>query len=114
MNDLSFKYFLSSSFDFSISRYLENVVFIHLRRMGYNIYTGNIKGKEIDFIAEKGTDKIYIQVTYLLSDEKVIEREFANFELINDNFEKIVVSLDDINFGNWNGIKHINAWEFIK
>ena len=57
--------------------------------------------------------KKYIQVAYLLTDEAVIEREFRNLELINDNFEKIVISMDDISFGNRNGIAHVNAWDFM-
>ena len=113
LNDLGFKYFLSSSFDFGIGKYLENAVFLHLKRHGYSVYTGKIKGREIDFIAEKDRIKKYIQVAYLLTDEAVIEREFRNLELINDNFEKIVISMDDISLGNRNGIAHVNAWDFM-
>lgn len=113
LNDLGFKYFLSSSFDFAIGKYLENAVFLHLKRHGYSVYTGKIKGREIDFIAEKERIRKYIQVVYLLTDESVIEREFRNLELINDNFEKIVISMDDIHFGNRNGIAHVNAWDFM-
>ena len=112
LNDPGFKYHLSSSFEFGIGKYLENIIYLHLRRMGYKVYTGKIKGKEIDFLAEKNNDKKYIQVAYLLADESVIKREFGNLELINDNYEKIVISMDDINFGNRNGIKHVNAWDF--
>ena len=92
---------------------MENTVFLHLKRHGYSVYTGKIKGHEIDFIAEKDRIKKYIQVAYLLTDEAVIEREFRNLELINDNFEKIVISMDDIRFGNRNGIAHVNAWDFM-
>ena len=114
LNDLSFKYYLSSSFDFSIGRYLENVIYMELKRQQYKVYTGKINGKEIDFIAEANGDKKYIQVTYLLSDETVINREFGNLELIKDNYEKLVISLDDINMGNREGVKHVNAWTFCK
>ena len=57
LNDLGFKYFLSSSFDSGIGKYLENAVFMHLKSEGYSVYTGRIKGCEIDFIAEKGNIK---------------------------------------------------------
>ena len=113
LNDLSFKYYLSSSFDFAISRYLENIIYLHLRRQGYNVYVGKINNKEIDFIAEKDSRKKYIQVAYLLNSETIIDREFNNLMLIKDNFEKVVVSLDDICFGNKDGIEHINAWDFV-
>lgn len=113
INDLSYKYFLASSFDLCIGNYLENVIFMHLKRLGYQVYVGKIRDKEIDFIAEKNAVKKYIQAAYLLSDKSVVEREFGNLEMIHDSYEKIVVSLDDINLGNRNGIKHIQAWEFI-
>jgi len=113
LNDLSFKYFLTSSFDYNISRYLENIIFIHLKRNGYKLYIGKIKEKEIDFIAEKDKEKMYLQVCYILSDQSIIDREFGNLALIKDNYEKYIISMDDINFGNKEGIKHILAWDFL-
>jgi predicted AAA+ superfamily ATPase len=113
LNDLGFKYFLFSSFDFAVGKYLENAVYLDLKRKGYQVYTGTLKNKEIDFIAEKDNERKYLQVCYVLADESVIAREFGNLEQIADNYEKVVVSLDDVNFGNRKGIKHINAWKFI-
>lgn len=113
LNDPGFKYFSSSSFNFAIERFLENIIFIELLRSGHCVRTGKMKGKEIDFIAEKGNERQYIQVSYLLSEAATIEREFGNLEMIDDNFEKIVVSMDDVNLGNRKGIKHINAWNFL-
>jgi len=114
LNDLGFKYFLSSSFDFVVGKYLENAVYLDLKRKGYQVYTGTLKNKEIDFIAEKDGDRKYVQVCYLLADETVVEREFGNLEQVADHYEKVVVSLDDVNLGNRKGIKHLNAWEFIR
>jgi predicted AAA+ superfamily ATPase len=65
-------------------------------------------------IASKGNQTIYVQVCYLLSDERVIEREFGNLEKINDNYPKFVVSLDPVSFGNRQGISHIRAWDFLQ
>jgi len=113
LNDLGFKYYLTSSFDFGVGKYLENLVYLDLRRKGYHVYTGRMNNREIDFIAEKDNDKVYIQVCYLLADEEVVKREFGNLQEINDNFEKIVISLDDVNMGKKDGIKHVNAWEFV-
>ncbi len=114
LNDLGFKYYLSSSFDFGVGKYLENLIYLDLRRKGYTVYTGRLNDREIDFIAEKDNEKIYVQVCYLLADEKVVKREFGNLKGIDDNFEKMVISLDDVNMGNKDGIKHVNAWEFVK
>lgn len=72
---------------------------------------GNIKDKEVDFVAFKNDRTIYIQATYMLIDEQTINREYAPLECIDDNFEKIVVSLDDLQLPSRNGIKHIRAWE---
>ena len=110
LNDLSFKYYLSSSFDRGIGRYLENAVFLHYKQKNYKIFTGKLKNHEIDFVIEKNNDKKYVQVSYLLPNENVINREFGNLLSIKDNFDKIVVSLDDINLGSIKGVKHINAW----
>jgi len=96
-----------------VGKYLENAVYLDLKRKGYRVYTGTLKNKEIDFIAEKDHERKYLQVCYVLADESVVEREFGNLEQIADNYEKVVVSLDDVNFGSRKGIKHINAWKFI-
>lgn len=113
LNDLAFKYFLSSSFDKGVGHYLENLIYIDLKRKGYSVYVGTIQNKEIDFIAEKGADRIYVQVSYLLPDKEVIDREFKNLLLIQDNYPKFVISLDDITIKNYQGIQHLQAWEFV-
>lgn len=114
LNDLSFRNYLSSSFDFGLGKHLENAVYIYFRALGYKIYVGSIGKKEIDFIVEKGREKKYIQTAYSLSDKKVALREFGNLEEIRDAHEKIVISLDDVSLGTKNGIKHICAWELGK
>ena len=64
-------------------------------------------------LAKKDNQKVYIQACYLLTDEQVVKREFGNLKGINDNFEKMVISLDEVNMGNIDGISHVKAWEFI-
>jgi len=113
INDLGFKFYLSSSFDFSIGKFLENAVYLHLRRQGYTVFTGKLRDKEIDFIAEKENSRIYLQVAYILPDEKVIEREFGNLARIRDHYPKKVDSLDDAYLGSRDGIEHVPAWEFM-
>ena len=90
---------------------LENIVFFELKRNGYEVFTGTDRNKEVDFIVKKGGITRYIQVCYLLTDENVVNREFGNLERIKDNYEKIVVSLDDISLGERNGIRHYPAWD---
>lgn len=110
-NDLSFKNFLSSNFDEGIGKHLENAIFIEAKLKGYTVYVGTIGKQEVDFVLEKNGEKKYIQTCFSIDGKKVIEREFGNFEMIKDNYEKMVVSLDEFPFGNRSGIKHVRAWE---
>lgn len=97
-----------------MNKILENVVYSHLISIDYAVSIGKINNLEIDFIAEKNNNRIYIQVAYLLSDDKVIEREFGNLEKINDNYNKYVISFDQVQFDNKNGIKHLSLINFLQ
>ena len=97
-----------------INKILENVVYQHLKISGYQISIGKTADKEIDFICEKSGKKIYVQVTYLLQDEKTVNREFGNLLEIKDNYPKYVVSMDEAMSGSdFKGIKQIHIKEFI-
>ncbi|MBT3382513.1 MAG: ATP-binding protein [Prolixibacteraceae bacterium] len=97
-----------------INKITENAVYLHLLINGYKIYIGKTGNKEIDFIAERQNETLYIQVTTYLSDEKVIQREFGNLLAIPDNYPKLVVSLDEFS-GNstYKGIQHLTLLEFL-
>lgn len=112
-NDLSFRNYLYQGFAHGAGYELENLVYLDLRRNGYEVYVGDIKGKEVDFVARRGNHVIYVQSTYMLYDEATIEREYASLEAIPDNFEKYVVSLDEFQLPSRNGIKHALAWKFL-
>lgn len=89
---------------------LENIVYNELIARGYEVYVGKTPKAEIDFIAIKNGNKIYIQVCYLLSEERIIKREFAPFDEIRDNYPKYVLSLDKFDMSR-NGIHHLNVVE---
>ena len=110
INDLGFNNYLYQGFGYGIGYKLENLIYLDLLRAGYQIYVGSIKNKEVDFVAIKGERVIYLQSTYLLIDKETIEREYASLEAIEDNYEKIVVSLDDLTLPSKEGIKHVQAW----
>lgn len=95
-----------------IGQCLENVVYLELKRRGYEIYVGKFDNREVDFIAMNGSQKIYIQVTYLLAEQSTIEREFSVLEEIDDNFPKMVISMDSVNRSR-NGIIHKNIVDFL-
>ena len=92
--------------DKDISGILENIIFLEMKKRGYKITIGSLSGYEIDFIAEKQNDRIYIQVARSLEQEKTIQREFGNLEKISDNYKKIVLSMDKYFQKDYNGIKH--------
>jgi len=110
MNDLSFNNYLYRGFGHGAGYMLENIVYLELVRHGFDLYVGNIKDKEVDFVAIKGDRVVYVQSAYMLFDESTIEREYSALEAIDDSFEKIVVSLDEITLPLRGGIKHVQAW----
>lgn len=92
---------------------LENIVYIELLRRGYDVKVGDINGREVDFVCNKADRKIYIQVAYLLSGKETVKREFGSLRAIGDDYEKYVLSMDNLDFSNA-GIKHMNIIEFLK
>lgn len=96
-----------------INKVLENIVFNKLMSDGFEIYVGKFDNKEIDFVAVKGDITIYIQVAYMIADERVHEREFGNLLKIADNHRKIVISMDDFAESNYKGVEHIHVREFL-
>lgn len=97
----------------NINKVLENIVYVHLLMAGYKVRIGWENGREIDFIAEKNGEKIYIQVTYLLSSENVFEREFGNLLKIKDHYPKMVLSMDEYAGNSYQGITHRKIIDFI-
>jgi hypothetical protein len=95
-----------------INLVLENIVFMELKRRGYAVTVGKVGAKEVDFIAESGASKLYVQVAYLLASDQTVQREFGAFDGIDDNFPKYVVSLDEIDMSR-QGIKHMNIRDFL-
>ena len=111
INDLSFKNYLYSGFEYGYGYMLENIIYLQLINSGYNVYIGYTRYKEIDFVAIKSNRTIYLQVAYMLIDKATIEREYSELETIPDNYEKFVVSVDDIQLPGRNGIQHVLAWQ---
>lgn len=95
-----------------LGAYCENIVYNELISRGYEVNIGNINQGEIDFIATKHQEKIYIQVCYILADDSVIDREFGAFYQIQDNYPKYVLSLDKFDFSQ-DGIIHKNLIEWL-
>lgn len=95
-----------------IQQILENIVYMELVRRGYTVSIGKNNQVEVDFVAERGNGRFYVQVAYLLADDNTVKREFGALESIPDNFPKYVVTMDEINRSQ-NGIKHVNIRKFL-
>jgi predicted AAA+ superfamily ATPase len=97
-----------------IHKLIENAVYLHLRTLQYDVFVGKKDNLEIDFVGIKQGKKVYIQATYLLTEDATKNREFGNLRSIQDNYPKYVVSLDEFYRESDNqGIKHIHLREFL-
>ena len=92
--------------------YLENIVYNELIARDYDVKVGNLENGEIDFIATRYNEKIYLQVAYILADDNVIEREFGVYKNIQDNYPKYVISTDTFDMSQY-GIIHKNIIDWL-
>ena len=95
-----------------LGAYLENIVYNELISRGYDVKVGNLEKGEVDFIAIRFKEKIYIQVAYILADDSVIDREFGVYKEIQDNYPKYVLTMDKHDFSQ-NGIIHKNVIDWL-
>lgn len=109
--DTSLKYCIMGFNPKSIAAMLENIVYFELRRKGYDVYIGKNATKEIDFVAVRRDERIYVQVCRNLPDGS--EREVANLLEIKDNYPKYVVTMDELVTGNINGVKIMHLVDFL-
>lgn len=109
--DASLKYCMMGFHTQAIAAMLENIVYFELLRKGYKVYIGKNATKEIDFVAIKRDERIYVQVCRQLPENS--DREIANLLEIKDHFPKYVVTLDELASGNMNGVKIIHLSDFL-
>ena len=96
----------------SIDQVLENIVFNELRRRGYVVTIGKGKDSEIDFVVDKGSERAYYQVSYIMATDDTREREFGALEKVSDNYPKFVLSMDDVDMSR-NGVIHRNLVDWL-
>lgn len=99
----------------SIEKIIENVIYLFLLQQGYKVTVGVLQKGEVDFVATRMGETVYIQATYLLASEETIRREFGNLAAISDNYPKYVISMDPISgeLEAYPGIKSLNLREFL-
>ena len=109
--DQSLKYCIMGFNPKSIASMLENIVYFELKRRGYEVYIGKLGTKEIDFVAIKRDERVYVQVCRTLPENS--DREIGNLLAIKDQYPKYVVTLDELSTGNVNGVKIIHLFDFL-
>lgn len=111
--DMGFRNMLLGYRDADRGHIIENIVFLELLRRDYRVYIGKVGETEVDFVAEKPNDKIYIQVTESMQSPETRERELRPLRLIPDNYEKIVLSMDRSFIHSYDGIKSENLIDWL-
>jgi predicted AAA+ superfamily ATPase len=111
--DTGFRNMLLGYRDTDRGHILENIIFFELIRRGFNVSIGHLRYAEIDFIAENQNEKIYFQIAETVSDKKTLEREIKPLKAIDDNHEKIILSLDKNFINSQSGIKMQNIINFL-
>ncbi len=98
-----------------IEKVIENIIYQHLIRLGYQVYVGQLQAGEINFVCTKpGGERIYVQASYIIADDATRERDFGNLRLIKDNYPKYVISMTPLLTKNDdNGITHIHLRKFL-
>ena len=113
MVDLGLRNHILSKKHYDLGFSLENIVYFELLRRGYKVNIGKVGSTEVDFVAVKQDETIYFQVTADMKAETTFEREMKPLQSIQDNYEKIVLTLDRYTLGNYEGIKVIHALDWL-
>jgi predicted AAA+ superfamily ATPase len=96
-----------------VGQFLENIVFIELKHRGWTVSAGRVGEFEVDFVASRADEKIYIQVAYLTPDKKTLERELRPLQAIDDNYPKYLLTLDALGTSRHDGIIQMPVEEFL-
>lgn len=111
--DIGMRYMLLGTSSIDVGHMLENVVYLELLRRGYDVYIGKIEDLEVDFVAMSPKKTIYFQVAATVRDEKTLKRELASLQKITDNYPKIILTLDEDPEADYDGIRRINALDWL-
>ncbi len=111
--DMGFRNMILGYRDADRGHILENIVYLELLRREYCVYIGKVGQTEVDFIAEKPNEKIYIQVMESMQSPETRERELRHLQMIADNYEKIILSMDRSYITSYNGIKALNLMDWL-
>lgn len=111
--DIGLRLMLFGSKQIDAGRILENIVYLELLRRGYDVYVGKVDEFEVDFVAQNGKGTTYFQVALSVRDEKTLERELRSLRAIKDHYPKILLTMDDEPEVHYDGIRRINARDWL-
>ena len=113
VSDPAFRYSILGYTPDCVAAMLENLVYLELLRRGYDVYIGKLNGAEIDFVAKRQENKLYIQIAQRIESEETEKREYGRLLGISDNYPKYVLRTDEFAGGNYQGIKTMHAADFL-
>ena len=111
--DIGMRYMLLGTSGTDVGHILENIVYLELLRRGYEVYIGKIDELEVDFVARGNKGVQYIQVAASVRDENTLSRELASLQRISDNYPKVILTLDEDPEADYEGIRRINALDWL-
>lgn len=111
--DIGLRYMLLGSRSTDVGHILENVIYLELLRRGYDVYVGKIDDLEVDFVAQDQKKTIYYQVAATVRDENTLKRELSSLQKISDHYPKVILTLDDDPEADYDGIRRINALDWL-
>lgn len=111
--DVGLRFFMLGAKSGDEGHILENMIFLELKRRGYQLYIGKVDDTEIDFVAIKDSIPTYIQVALTVRDEQTLQRELRPLQMVKDNYQKILITMDNSPVTYHNGIKQIFALDFL-
>ena len=111
--DIGLRYYLLGPQKADMSRALENVVYLELLRRGYEVWIGKVGNAEVDFVATNENGSEYYQVSLTVRDENTLSRELASLNSIADHSPKFLLTLDDDPMASHNGIRQLNALDWL-
>lgn len=111
--DIGLRYLLLGTSSTDVGHILENVVYLELLRRGYEVYVGKIDDLEVDFVCMSARGRVYYQVAATVREEKTLRRELLSLERIADHYPKVILTLDEDPEADYNGIRRINALDWM-
>ncbi len=111
--DIGLRYYLLGGKNIDFGRILENVIYLELLRRGYDVYVGKVDSLEVDFVCMRGSETLYIQVSASVRDNNTLTRELTPLKKINDHYPKLLLTLDEDPEAVYDGIRRINALEWL-